>query len=293
MSTARISRNAPCRCGSGKKFKHCCYANPIHNTVPQPRPVPTDGAFLRREPEPPRAAPQPKSITRVAVEYCITDTTGKAEVTFCYPLGTQIMMADGNVLLVEWLQPGMQFRLEDGGVATTTTVKEPKVWEPPSLERDANGRSLRRVLGRVKYSGYYPRMDFGVPGDVIETTPGHLFYSMTRGGWFPLETFRPGEWMRNDQGISVKRSRRRQTLELPANGCAMTKEYPCPSSGSVLCAGSLATYIISRLKNTTPISLAAVPPAASGRITAWGWVARFRGQLAWVILAATAPSAQR
>lgn len=204
MSTARISRNDPCPCGSGKKFKHCCHANSFGNGVPQPRALPTDGAFLRRAPEPPRRPPpQLKPITRVAVDYTIADAMGKAEVGFCYPLGTRIIMADGNVLPVEWLKPGMQFRLEDGGVATTTKVEAPKVWEPPSQERDGNGNSLRRVIGTVKYSGYYPRMDFGVPGDVIETTPGHLFYSMTRADWFPLETFRQGEWLRNDQGQSV------------------------------------------------------------------------------------------
>jgi hypothetical protein len=26
MSRKKLSRNAPCPCGSGKKFKHCCYA---------------------------------------------------------------------------------------------------------------------------------------------------------------------------------------------------------------------------------------------------------------------------
>ena len=25
MAGKRISRNAPCPCGSGKKYKHCCY----------------------------------------------------------------------------------------------------------------------------------------------------------------------------------------------------------------------------------------------------------------------------
>jgi hypothetical protein len=204
MSTARISRNAPCLCGSGKKFKHCCHAHSFGNGVPQPRPIPTDGAFLRRGPEPPRRPPpQLKPITRVAVEYAISDALGKAEVTFCYELGTPIIMADGNVLPVEYLKPGMQFRLEDGGVATTTKVEEPKVWQPPSQERDAHGNSPRRVIGRVHYKGYFPRMDFGVSGDVIKTTPGHLFYSVTRGGWHPIETFQRGESLRNERGMSV------------------------------------------------------------------------------------------
>ncbi len=204
MSTARISRNDPCPCGSGRKFKHCCHANSFGNGVPRPRPVPTDGAFLRRGPEPPRKPPpQLKPIARVAVEYAISDALGKAEVSFCYELGTPIIMADGNVLPVEYLKPGMQFRLEDGGTATTTKVQEPKVWQPPSQERDANGNSYRRIIGRVHYNGYFPRMDFGVPGDVIQTTPGHRFFSVTRGDWHPIETFQHGELLRNEQGMSV------------------------------------------------------------------------------------------
>ncbi len=26
MSRKKVSRNAPCLCGSGKKYKHCCYS---------------------------------------------------------------------------------------------------------------------------------------------------------------------------------------------------------------------------------------------------------------------------
>ncbi|MCI0641982.1 MAG: SEC-C domain-containing protein, partial [Gemmataceae bacterium] len=204
MNDTHVGRNEPCPCGSGKKFKHCCHARSFGNGIPQPRPVPTDGAFLRRGPEPPRKpAPQLKPITRVAVEYAIADAMGKADVTFCYELGTPIIMGDGNVLPVEYLKPGMQFRLEDGGVATTTKVEEPKVWQPPSQECDANGNSLRRVIGRVHYNGYFPRMDFGVPGDVIKTTPGHRFFSVNRGDWHPIETFQRGEYLRNEQGMSV------------------------------------------------------------------------------------------
>ena len=91
--------------------------------------------------------PRRKPITPLAVEYTISDSLGKAEVTFCYDLGTHIVMADGNVLPVESLKPGMQFRLEDGGIATTTKVEDPKVHDPPSRERDANGNSSR-VIGR-------------------------------------------------------------------------------------------------------------------------------------------------
>jgi hypothetical protein len=204
MSTARISRNDPCYCGSGKKFKHCCHTRSFANGMPQPRPVPTDGASLRLAPEPPRTPPLHRNpVTRVPVEYEISETTGKAEVAFCYDLGTLVILSNGDVIPIEHLEPGMQFRLEDGGLATTKKVEKPEVHEPPSQDRDANGNSYRRVIDTVKYTGYYPRMDFGVPGEVIKTTPGHRFYSLTRGGWYPIDTFRRGEFLRNERGMPV------------------------------------------------------------------------------------------
>ena len=74
---------------------------------------------------------------------------------------------------------------------------------PTFQEHDADGNSLRRVVGRVKYPGYFQRFDLGVPGDVLKTTPGHLFYSLTRDDWCPAETFEVGEWLRNRQGQPV------------------------------------------------------------------------------------------
>ncbi len=41
MSPKRLSRNAPCPCGSGKKYKHCCYAGDLEDDL---------GPDLRREP---------------------------------------------------------------------------------------------------------------------------------------------------------------------------------------------------------------------------------------------------
>jgi len=34
---ATVARNAPCPCGSGKKYKRCCGANPEEATVPRSR----------------------------------------------------------------------------------------------------------------------------------------------------------------------------------------------------------------------------------------------------------------
>ena len=54
MTRNRISRNDPCPCGSGKKFKHCCYGKdidwsdrPALPRLPRPRPTPSESlAFL-------------------------------------------------------------------------------------------------------------------------------------------------------------------------------------------------------------------------------------------------------
>ena len=196
-SNQRVQRNALCPCGSGKKFKHCCIHNSFMGDVHRARPIPGDGASLRA------SSPPPMPITRVAVSYVIDDQFGKAEVSFCYPIGTFIIMANGTIQPVETLQPGMLFRLEDGGVATVTQIESPEVWEPPSEEKDANGNSVRRVIGKVKYTGYYPRIDLFVRGDVLKTTPGHLFWSVTRSGWHPAESFQQGEMLRSKEGLPV------------------------------------------------------------------------------------------
>jgi hypothetical protein len=33
MTRKKISRNAPCPCGSGKKYKHCCYSKGVENDL--------------------------------------------------------------------------------------------------------------------------------------------------------------------------------------------------------------------------------------------------------------------
>ena len=72
-------------------------------------------------------------------------------------------------------------------------VEEPKVWEPPSQEKDEHGNSLRRVIGTVKYTGYFPRLDVTVAGETLKTTPGHMFWSVTRNSWQPADSFGIGE----------------------------------------------------------------------------------------------------
>ena len=204
MNASSVGRNEPCPCNSGKKFKNCCLRRTFDHGVPQPRPVPGDGASHAGPPKTPqRRSSAGTTITEVTVDYVIFDDYGKAEVTYGYPIGTRIIMADGNVLPVEYLLPGMRFRLEDGGVATVTRAEEPKVREhlPPKV--DAEGNAPCRVIGRVKYTGYHLRLDFALPGEVIRTPPGHRFWSETRREWAPIESFKRGELLCNEHRRTV------------------------------------------------------------------------------------------
>ena len=42
MDQSRVSRNDPCPCGSGKKYKHCCLRKDITASSPRPSPSLTD-----------------------------------------------------------------------------------------------------------------------------------------------------------------------------------------------------------------------------------------------------------
>jgi hypothetical protein len=199
--TTRISRNDLCPCGSGRKYKVCCLRKWFRDDVPRIQRPGADGAslsnytqqirFNRIKPE-----PEPESVTRVELTYVSENGFGTAEVSFAYLLGTPIIMRNGSVLQAELIERGMQFRLEDGGYATVTHAEPPKEYECPS-------KSSGIVVGKVKYSGRHPRMDMRVSGELIQSTPGHLFWSPTRRAWEPLENFRAGEYLSNRNGDPV------------------------------------------------------------------------------------------
>ena len=42
MGRERVSRNDPCPCGSGKKYKHCCLRKDVESRPPRPAPKITD-----------------------------------------------------------------------------------------------------------------------------------------------------------------------------------------------------------------------------------------------------------
>jgi hypothetical protein len=40
VARKKLSRNAPCPCGSGKKYKHCCYGKGVEENLESGRPPP-------------------------------------------------------------------------------------------------------------------------------------------------------------------------------------------------------------------------------------------------------------
>ncbi|HEY7312321.1 MAG TPA: polymorphic toxin-type HINT domain-containing protein [Gemmataceae bacterium] len=100
---------------------------------------------------------------------------------------------------VEFLQPGMRFKLEDGGIATVTKVEAPKIVMPPEDKTNEGGAKLKRVLGTIKRTGFVV-LDVVAGNQTITTSPGHPFYSVTRRGWVGAGELQVGELLRNFRG---------------------------------------------------------------------------------------------
>lgn len=210
MEALRVGRNDACPCGSGRKFKVCCLgrqnADPVFRPPPieRPRAVFGDGASTR-----PNAQPQlhrlngsDQPIKRIPIHYTYPEPFGTAECVFCFPVQQPLILTSGNVIPAEWLQAGMQFRMQDGETGTVTAVEPPKVWEPPSRVTDQYGRYQRRVLGTIKHKGLVV-IDITFGGQTVTGTPDHDWYSVSRKAWVPAQSLRPGELLLNGQGSVV------------------------------------------------------------------------------------------
>ncbi|HMP03758.1 MAG TPA: polymorphic toxin-type HINT domain-containing protein [Gemmatales bacterium] len=210
MEALRVGRNDTCLCGSGRKFKVCCLRRQTTDQVfrsppmERPRPVFGDGASTRPTPQPrlQKSNGSDQPIKRLPVHYTYPEPFGTAECVYCFPVDLPVILANGNVVPAEWLQPGMQFLMEDGILGTVTEVEPPKVWEPPSRVRDQHGRCPMRVLGTIKHKGFVV-IDITFGGQTVTGTPDHLWYSVTRKAWVPAQTLTRGELLLNGQGSVV------------------------------------------------------------------------------------------
>lgn len=60
------------------------------------------------------------------------------------------------------------------------------------------------MLGTVKFTGNYPRIDLHFDDGKIETTSGHLFWCVRRKGWIPAKDFAAGDLMRSRKRRAIR-----------------------------------------------------------------------------------------
>jgi hypothetical protein len=201
MRPGFVARNARCPCGSGKKYKQCCYR--IVTGQATERPVIAYG-----EDRPRSLAPGASSSSHdhgdrpaeVCLEYTHAEPFGEAEVTYIFRADSHAMLAGGGACRMKDLKAGAELLLEGGGTCTVRAVRPCERRPPPAGEW--NGLQPRRVIGTVKHLAYTV-MDLTWGGATVTTSPNHLFWSATRGGWIPAEKFYPGEMLRTADGSTV------------------------------------------------------------------------------------------
>jgi hypothetical protein len=145
-----------------------------------------------------RSLSKPESAVpmRVPVHYTYPEAFGNAQVTYCFPLGKFVGLASGGVRRIERVTAGTKFKLEGGGIATVTAVEPLMPW--PEEHKD-DGKRQRRVIGTVKHTGAIV-LDVIVGQTTLTTTPGHLFWSVTRNEWVPAKSLKRGELLRGANG---------------------------------------------------------------------------------------------
>ena len=222
--TPRISRNDPCPCASGKKYKKCCMprmnaqsvkARPLTPTpfspvrLPQ-RPVRPTAELLSVEftvgdpdthddEEPPDPSTVPVLPVEVGLDYTYPEPLGEAHVTYIFPAGRTFILSNGTPIQNEDIKPGMRIYLKDGALATVTGVRLSHEPPDPPVTLD-NALRLSRVVGTIKHKGF-ATVDVSWPGYRATSSPDHPYYSVSRGSYVHAQELRIGEFLRTDDNL--------------------------------------------------------------------------------------------
>ena len=222
MQRPGVGRNDPCPCGSGQKFKKCCLAQGSGGKAFVPprvavfRPAPNNPAFAAQAAPPQHfGSPPPIGVledepllpdpstaevlpTEVALKYTYPEPFGVAEVTHILPAGRIYQLADGREIVNDDLEPGMQMVLRDGVIGTISEVV--RYYEPPDPPLQVKpGCYFARVTGTIKHRGV-ETINVSWPESTVTCTPGHKFYSVTRGGYVTAAELQLGEILLGDDG---------------------------------------------------------------------------------------------
>lgn len=206
MNERRVGRNGPCPCGSGKKHKKCCLRSP--GGFQKTWGIFGDGASIATVSRPGTRPRAKRGVECVAIDYTFDEPFGRVEATYCFPVGQLVALENDFVIRVERLKPGMRFKLEDGSIGLVTKAQPPKMWEPPSETVYEGGLQERRAPGTIKHVGFMV-LDLQIAGEIITTSPSHLFKSASRNQWVQANELYLGEVLETNIGTTQLEARGR------------------------------------------------------------------------------------
>jgi hypothetical protein len=219
MKTLRISRNAPCPCGSGKKFKLCCLPRGGFT----PRDDRQERTLLGKLSDEPKMTAIPrKSHLTVEVSYPAEEGTGEPHRVclgkdedlqsfvhlpelgqsvggLVWEVMLEMDVGDGHTVEVELLRPKswvvehgaveggtIQLEMPEQGLCGPAAVKSVRKWGLLPEGPIATG-FFRHSIGWL-----YDLQVSGEP-EPIGTTATHPFFSSDRNAWIPAGELKVGE----------------------------------------------------------------------------------------------------
>lgn len=136
----------------------------------------------------------PARPTEVVLHYTYPELFGYAEVERALPANKFFCLANGRAVRVLDIAPGQEILLNDGTIGKVTR-REFRYDIPDAHHAVENGLWAARVVGRVKHTAF-EILEWRFAGQMIEGTPDHLVWSVSRKGWIRACELIPGELVR-------------------------------------------------------------------------------------------------
>ncbi|HTU93124.1 MAG TPA: SEC-C metal-binding domain-containing protein [Gemmataceae bacterium] len=136
----------------------------------------------------------PSRPTEVVLHYTYPEPFGYAQVEIVVPADKFFCLPNGRSVNVRDLEPGQEISLK-GGTVGKITLRELHYGIPDAHHPVESGLWAGRVIGRVKHTAF-EILEWRLAGQVIEGTPDHLVWSVSRKGWIRACELIPGELVR-------------------------------------------------------------------------------------------------
>ncbi len=201
MATTRVSRNEPCPCGSGRKFKKCCLLTK-HSTPGFSWPTGTTAAGV---------APRSCGLGHLAIGSIRPQDVIERHAERRRTIVMRMDFPDGRwcdielLRPIEWIerqevQPVATIFLDLTEVGVRGWAQVLKILPCPHLQEFGDGEI---VTGTFKYShGRVGELILESESQPISVTPFHLFWSEDRASWVPVCELCPGEMVNTLDGLT-------------------------------------------------------------------------------------------